>query len=237
MLSVPSVLRPAGAGDGGAARDETPKEAPPPFAQEQQQKKEEEPPALLSPKGASISSRREPPSCLSPSTAPAGLPRLVASTIERDGVSSPACVPVTTARGCLQGGSGTGILREMFASAGEMRGLCSRAASECAEAENEGTPGSDLGSRAAAALQLVRCFDRATEGGACRYCLPRATLGGNPNSLFCAVNDAAADAGMGRATVAFSGVEEEKEQAKEEPETEMGWRMLTIPEYEKKHNK
>lgn len=162
-------------------------------------------------------------------------------TIGREEASGPGAAPSSAPVGTSREAMGT-ALRELFASTGERRGLCSPAISEGAEGEAEGTAGSDLGPRAAAAMQLVRCFDRATVGVSSRYRLPRAARGGNPNSIFCAVNDAAAETetetvNNGRATVAISSVTDDRAKDKEEEETEMGWRMLSIPEYEQKHNK
>ncbi|KAL8433294.1 hypothetical protein ACSSS7_003978 [Eimeria intestinalis] len=117
-----------------------------------------------------------------------------------------------------------------------VRGVCSRAVSECRDGETgEEKAGRELGSRAAAALQLVRCFDRATEGvGSRAHSLWGSPFGDPASRLSCADEAAAV---WGRATVEDLGRREDKQVEAENQDIKLSWRMLTIPEYEEKHNK
>ncbi|KAL8269555.1 hypothetical protein Esti_006521 [Eimeria stiedai] len=118
-----------------------------------------------------------------------------------------------------------------------VRGVCSRAVSECKDGETgEEKAGRELGSRAAAALQLVRCFDRATEGAGSRaYSLWGSPFGDPASRLSCAADEAAAM--WGRGSLEDSSGGEDSQLEAENQDIKLSWRMLTIPEYEDKHNK
>ncbi|KAL8450191.1 hypothetical protein Emag_003345 [Eimeria magna] len=160
---------------------------------------------------------------------------------------------------CRLGGGGPPGFRSCLTSAGEekraslatagwappqqqsspclVRGVCSRAVSEFRDGETgEEKAGRELGSRAAAALQLVRCFDRATEGvGSRAHSLWGSPFGNPASRLSCAADEAAAV--WGRATQEDSSMGEDQQVEAENQDIKLSWRMLTIPEYEDKHKK